>query len=75
MKFAMRDARMVELLAADGDHSWAIAAFFFHDRETNETEIAHWYVTGASSVNATENPEASVFYDHTISASGPFAEI
>lgn len=32
MKFAMRDARMSDFLASDGDHDWAIAAFFFHDR-------------------------------------------
>ena len=32
MKFAMHDARTSELLVANNERSWAIAAFFFHDR-------------------------------------------
>ena len=32
MKFAMRDPRMIELLASDDMEQWSLAAFFFHDR-------------------------------------------
>ena len=32
MKFAMRDPRMIELLASNDMEQWSLAAFFFHDR-------------------------------------------
>ena len=35
MKFAMRDARTCDLLAARSMHAWKLAAFFFHDRGSN----------------------------------------